>query len=154
MSGSFKSYRDLQVWQKAMPLVTGIYRATAKFPSEEKFGIVSQIRRSAVAIPSNIAEGHARQGPAEFRHHVSIAMGSVAELETQLIISRNLSFLADATVEDFLGKLDIIGKMLRGLQKSLERRKAKGVKPQHSTLKPLASSPQSQASSENGLEEV
>jgi four helix bundle protein len=117
--GSLKSYRDLQVWQEAMPLAKDIYQATASFPSEERFGIVNQIRRSAVAIPSNIAEGHARHGRAEFRHYISIAMGSIAELETQLILSKELGYAAGTAVDDFLRRLDVIGKMLRGLQKSL-----------------------------------
>ena len=124
MGDSFKSYRDLEVWQKAMALVRGIYDVTDGYPGEEKFGLVSQIRRSAVSIPSNIAEGHARAGTAEFKHFVSIAMGSVAELETQIILSGDLGHVNGAAGANLLNQLDIIGKMLRGLHKSLKIRKS------------------------------
>jgi len=120
--GTFKSYRDLEVWQKAMALAKNIYRATVDFPSEERFGLVNQMRRAAVSIPSNIAEGHARSGAREFQRFVSIALGSVAELETQVILSTDLSYLVNQTKEDLLRQLDTVGKMLRGLHKSLETR--------------------------------
>ncbi len=123
MTEPLRSYRDLDVWRKAMALVQSVYRATGAFPAEERFRLVNQISRSAVSIPSNIAEGYARQGPAEFRHYISIAMGSVAELETQIIISTNLGYLEDAVKDDLLRRLDEIGKMLRGLQNSLPERK-------------------------------
>jgi four helix bundle protein len=116
---SFKSYKDLEVWRKAMSLVKAIYIATAAYPSEEKFGLVSQMRRAAVSIPSNLAEGHARSGGGEFKHFISIAMGSVAELETQTILSVDLNYMAESTGRDVLSRLDEVGRMLRGLYKSL-----------------------------------
>jgi four helix bundle protein len=116
---AFKSYRDLAVWQRAMDLAKNIYRATAHFPNEERFGLVNQMRRAAVSIPSNIAEGHARSGAREFQRFVSIALGSVAELETQVILSTDLGYLENQTKEDLLLQLDTVGKMLRGLHKSL-----------------------------------
>lgn len=119
MDKVFKSYRDLEVWQKAMILAREIYQVTLRFPSEEKFGMVNQMRRAAVSIPSNLAEGHARSGTNEFRHFVSIAMGSVAELETQVILSTDLGYLKTQAKESLLKQLDTIGKMLRGLHKSL-----------------------------------
>lgn len=131
MSNSFKSYKDLsewippgEVWQKGMTLVKDVYKVTADFPGEEKFGLVNQVRRAAVSIPSNIAEGHARAGTGEFKHFISIAMGSVAESETQLILSAELGYLNEAATTMLLDQLDIIGKMLRGLYKSLGTRKS------------------------------
>lgn len=119
MDKVFKSYRDLEVWQKAMTLAREIYQVTLRFPNEEKFGLVNQMRRAAVSIPSNLAEGHARSGSNEFRHFVSIAMGSVAELETQVMLSADLGYLNVKAKEGLLSQLDTIGKMLRGLHKSL-----------------------------------
>ena len=123
MSTLFKSYRDLEVWQKGMSLVKCIYQATAGLPNEEKFGLVNQMRRAAVSIPSNLAEGHARLGTGEFLHFISIAMGSVAELETQIILSADLGYLRNNIRGNLLSQLDTVGKMLRGLHKSLLNRK-------------------------------
>ena len=124
MSGSFKSYKDLEVWQKSMALVTKIYQATADFPDDEKFGLANQIRRAAVSIPSNIAEGHARSSAGEFQHFISIAMGSVAELETQIILCGELDYLNRERKNNLLNQLDTIGKMLRGLRKAILNRRA------------------------------
>jgi four helix bundle protein len=122
MNRQFKSYRDLEVWQKAMTVAKMVYQATAGFPGEEKFGLVNQMRRAAVSIPSNIAEGHARSSTVEFQRFLSIAMGSVAELETQVILSYELGYLADENQQELLKELDDIGKMLRGLYRSLGNR--------------------------------
>ena len=122
MNVTFKSYRDLDVWRKAMILTRELYEATARYPSDERFGLVSQMRRAAVSIPSNLAEGHSRSGAGEFRHFISIAMGSVAELETQVILSVDLGFLNEDIEKHLLRQLDEIGKMLRGLYKSLTAR--------------------------------
>jgi len=118
----FKSYRDLEVWQLAMTLGKQMYEITAAFPSDERFGLVNQMRRAAVSIPSNIAEGHARSSTAEFQRFIMIAMGSVAELETQVLLSLDLGFLNLDQQEQLMPKLDQIGKMLRGLHQSLARR--------------------------------
>ncbi|MCC7299719.1 MAG: four helix bundle protein, partial [Verrucomicrobia bacterium] len=88
-------YKDLEVWKKAIAVVADIYRLTASFPESEKFGITNQMRRASVSIPSNIAEGSARHHANDFIHFLRIADGSAAELETQLIISEKLGFIAD-----------------------------------------------------------
>lgn len=109
------SYKDLDVYKLTIDFVTILYACTAKFPKEEQFGLVSQMRRAAVSIPSNIAEGAARQGNKEFIHFLYIALGSKAELETQLIIASNLHFISEVDYEHLQRKLDEIGKMLGGL---------------------------------------
>jgi len=91
-----KSHRDLIVWQRALELCTAIYKTTAGFPGEEKFGLVSQMRRAAVSIPSNIAEGHGRLTTSEYRHFLGIARGSLKELETQILIARRLGYLDES----------------------------------------------------------
>ncbi len=118
----FKSYRDLEVWKKGMALAKDIYQATAGFPKDESFGLVNQMRRAAVSVPSNLAEGHARLSAGEFRRFVSIPMGSVAELETQIMLSADLGYLNDEVTSHLLEQLDAIGKMLRGLHESLSNR--------------------------------
>jgi len=111
-------YKDLIVWQKAMTLVTDVYRATQHFPKEELFGLVSQMRRAAVSIPSNVAEGQARLTHGEFRQFLGHARGSLAELETQLLISQNLSYLAAPA--QLLEQLAEVGRLLNGLLAALE----------------------------------
>ena len=127
MNQTFKSYRDLDVWKKSLELVKEIYKTTNGFPSEEKFGLVNQMPRAAVSIPSNIAEGHARLATGEFMRFISISLGSVAELETQLILSKELHFIDKPILEKFLLLLDEIGKMLRGLYKSLQKKKLEAI---------------------------
>jgi four helix bundle protein len=122
MNKSVKSYRDLEVWQKGIVLTKNVYQATGEFPAEEKFGLVSQMRRAAVSIPSNIAEGHARSSTADFQRFIMIAMGSVAELETQIIISVDLGLFSPTVSSNLLEQLDDIGRMLRGLHQALSRR--------------------------------
>ncbi len=118
-----KSYRDLDVWRLALEGAKDIYLATRSFPSEERFGLVNQMRRAAVSIASNIAEGHARSTTAEFQRFILIAMGSVAELETQVILSGELGFLAHDTKESLLASLDVLGKKMRSLHQALARRR-------------------------------
>jgi len=91
-SAPAQSFRDLQVWQKSMKLTVAVYRLTQHFPREEMFGLTSQLRRCAVSIPSNIAEGHGRINPREFRHFLLIARGSNSELQTQLELASELGF--------------------------------------------------------------
>ena len=102
-----------------MEVAKTIYSLTAKFPLDERFGLVSQIRRAAVSIPSNIAEGHARKSRIEFRQFIFIALGSLAELETQLLLSNKLDFISKEEIEGIMLQLNTLGKMLRGLSKSL-----------------------------------
>lgn len=120
---SIESYRDLEVWRKGRTLVKTIYDQTRNFPEEERFGLVSQMRRAAVSIPSNIAEGWGRHYPAEFVQFLRRANGSLAELETQLILCGDLEFLALEWVEANLRETKVLGKQLLALERSLQRRK-------------------------------
>lgn len=114
-----KSYNDLIVWRKAIELVSDIYKATQKFPKEETYGLTSQIRRCAVSVPSNIAEGQARNTTGEFLQFLGIARGSLAELDTQIIIANKLGFLSDEAVKYFREKIADINKLNNGLMKSI-----------------------------------
>ena len=114
------SYRDLKVWQLGMDLAEQVYHLTREFPKQEVYGLVSQIQRAVVSIPSNIAEGHARGSTKEFLHHLAIALGSLAELETQLILAKRLTYIEKNDLELVLSKTDEIQRMLRGLQRSLK----------------------------------
>ncbi|TJZ60115.1 four helix bundle protein [Sphingobacterium olei] len=111
------SHKDLDVWKKAIVLVSDVYRCTTAFPKEEVYSITSQIRRSAVSIPSNIAEGAARQTNKEFIQFLFIASGSCAELDTQLLIAKNLGYLNEDMYNGLLPKAEEIGKMINGLIK-------------------------------------
>ena len=115
------SHKDLDVWKKAIIFVSDIYKVTETFPNSELFGLTNQIRRAAVSIPSNIAEGAARTSLKEFNQFLSIALGSIAEIETQLIIAMNLKFIANDKYNELATKIDEIRKMLIGLKKSLNR---------------------------------
>ena len=112
-------YRDLKVWQAAMQLAEEVYRLSARFPKHEIYGLASQLQRSAVSLPSNIAEGHGRNSHKEFNHFLGIALGSLAELETQFILAQHLDYLPEEEISHALQNADEIGKMLKGLQKSL-----------------------------------
>jgi four helix bundle protein len=116
-----KSHRDLQVWQEAMGLVETCYQQTANFPARETYGLVSQIRRAAVSIPSNIAEGHGRRSLPAYLNHLSIALGSQAELETQIELSGRLKLCSESSAADIMKKAGQIGRMLHALIRSLER---------------------------------
>jgi len=109
------THHDLDVWKRSISYVTKIYELTETFPSEERFGLISQIRRSAISIPSNVAEGAARRSDKEFLQFLYISLGSVAELETQLIISNNLKFMESS--DQLLSELNEIKKMTLGLIK-------------------------------------
>ena len=116
---SLKSYRDLLVWQKAMDLVVACYRITALLPKNETYGLVNQIQRAAVSVPANIAEGHGRDHLGDYLHHLSVANGSLMELETHLLLLPRLSYLKSSELGNGLRTTDEIGKMLSGLSKSL-----------------------------------
>lgn len=113
------SYKDLIVWRKSIALVKLIYRLTTHFPTEEKFGLVSQMRRSAVSVPSNIAEGQARRTTPDYVKFVSIAEGSLAELETQLIICIELEYCDSETSTEIFSLMNEVRKMLNALRRSL-----------------------------------
>ncbi len=112
-------FKELKVWLKAIELVTIIYAKTSNFPKEELYGITSQIRRSSISIPSNIAEGAGRKTKKEFSHFLDIARGSSFEVETQLLISKNLNYISEQSFEELTSELEEIQKMITGLQKSL-----------------------------------
>lgn len=115
-----KTHKDLDAWNLSIDLVTDIYSRTKQFPSEEKFGLTNQIRRAAVSIPSNIAEGAARNSNKEFIRFLYIALGSAKELETQLIISLNLKFISKEHFDVLNSQLEVISKLLIGLIKYLK----------------------------------
>lgn len=115
-----KTHRDLKVWNDSIEFVTKIYKVTYNFPKEELFGITSQMRRAAISIPSNIAEGAARTSKKEFSNYLSIALGSASELETQLIISKNLQYLNIELFNTIIQDLNNLQRMIGGLMKSIK----------------------------------
>ena len=119
---SLSSYRELIVWQKSMDLTVKIYRLTRQFPAEERYGITSQMRRAAASIPANIAEGQARRSTGEFLQSLGVARGSLAELETFLILSTRLDMITPDNSERLLSDCIEINKMLNALIKSLTTR--------------------------------
>jgi four helix bundle protein len=114
-----QSFRDLVVWQRAMQLTVAVYRLTQNFPHEEQYGLTSQIRRSAVSIPSNIAEGQGRLSVGEFKQFLGIARGSNFEVQTQLEIARALNFGSSASIDEAEGLSHEVGKMIYGLLESI-----------------------------------
>src|SRR5438477_6001033 len=122
MENKSQSYKDLNVWQKGIELAKLIYTLTARFPTEEKFGLVSQMRRAAVSIPSNIAEGQARHSTGEFIQFISNAEGSVAELETQIEIAVDLMYCTPAQKERAPSLAEEVRKMLNGRRRKLQSR--------------------------------
>ena len=120
---SMKNHKDLEVWKKSVAFVTEIYRISKSFPKEEIYGLTSQLRRAAVSIPSNIAEGAARQSNKDFERFLFISLGSISEVETQLIISKNLEYLNENEFETLQNKLIEMRKMLLGLIKYFDNQK-------------------------------
>ena len=119
---AIQSYRELEVWKISMDLADKIYDITETFPKNEMYGLASQIRRAAVSIPSNIAEGSARSGTKELLYFINIARGSLAELETQLILSERRKYIDSDTLEQLISIANSVGKMLTRLYQSLERK--------------------------------
>ena len=117
---TLKSYRDLETWKQSINLVEKIYRVSRAFPPDERFGLTSQVRRAAVSVPSNIAEGAARSTTGEYLQGLSVASGSLAEVETQIIIANRLDMLILKDMETLLGQAEAISKMMGGLKRSLE----------------------------------
>lgn len=110
-----QSYRQLLAWQKAMELVRDIYRVTKSFPRDEAYGLTSQLRRATVSVPSNIAEGQARYSRREFYRFLQVARGSLAEMETQIMIATSLEYLTPTTARLLLSKASELGRILNGL---------------------------------------
>jgi len=118
----YATYRDLKVWQKAMELVTAIYTSTQEFPKSETYGLTGQMRRAAVSIPSNIAEGQGRRLEGDFQHFLRNARGSLLELETQVLIAQNLRYLTQAQTEVLVARCSEVGRILNGLIGSLRKK--------------------------------
>ena len=109
------SHKDLLVWQRSMDLVETVYQLTGGFPAAEQWGLISQMRRAAISVPSNIAEGYGGQATGEYRHHISISRGSLLELETQILLAIRLKYLQSAEVVFLLKEVDEISRMLATL---------------------------------------
>ncbi|HEX3045608.1 MAG TPA: four helix bundle protein [Bacillota bacterium] len=107
-----KSYQDLIVWRKSMDLVEAIYQITNRLPNTEQWGLISQIRRAVISIPSNIAEGFGRLSPGEYKHFLLISRGSLMELETQLILCKRLGYINQIEMDNLLAKTEEVGKIL------------------------------------------
>lgn len=113
--------KELNIWKKSMTLTLEVYNAVKKFPKDEKFGLTSQIKRSAVLIPSNIAEGAGRNNKGEFIHFLGISNGSSFELQTQILLANKLKFISNETSNSILNKIDEVQKMNYGLQSKLKK---------------------------------
>jgi four helix bundle protein len=118
-----RPHQNLEAWSKAVELVTEIYRRTERFPKEERYGLTSQIRRAAISIPANIAEGAGRRSQKEFVHFLSNSQGSASELETELIIANRLGYLDETTFAQLISELERIGRLITGLSRHLSRPK-------------------------------
>ena len=119
---NIRSYQELKVWQKSMDLVVSCYGVCKTFPTVERYGLTSQLQRAAVSIPANIAEGKHRQHTKEFLQHLSIASGSLAELETHLLIASRLDYISKQNIFSLLEQTTEISKMIYGLRKSLKQK--------------------------------
>lgn len=117
-----RNYRDLAVWQHGMDIVLAIYKVTKQFPDDERFGLTSQLRRAAVSVPANIAEGHARSSTKDYLRHISIAIGSLAETATFIELAGRLNYGNIGELRKIFEMTNEERRMLRALQKSLRRR--------------------------------
>ena len=115
MAEKVKSYRELLIWQKGIELVKEIYRLTKIFPKEEIYALCGQLRRSAVSVPSNIAEGQARQHTGEFKQFLFVALGSLAEIDTQLVVANTLGYLTSKELDKMSERIEELRKITRGL---------------------------------------
>jgi four helix bundle protein len=122
MDQPIRSHRDLRVWQRAIDLVERSYRVTDSFPKSETYGLSSQLQRAAVSIPANIAEGHGRKSTGAYLHHLSIAYGSLSELETHIVIAQRLGYVTSEHTESLVSLLEETRRMLAALIRSLEDR--------------------------------
>jgi four helix bundle protein len=116
------SYRELKVWRMGMQIVVAVYDVTGKFPADERFGLTSQLRRCAISIPSNIAEGHARGATKDMIRFLGIARGSLAELETQLILAQQLGMASKDAIDALMRMSDEESRMISGLRRPLRRK--------------------------------
>jgi four helix bundle protein len=125
VASGVRSYRDLLVWQKGMDLAAEVYRLTRSWPKEELYGLTSQVRRAAAAIPANIAEGYGRQSTASYAQFLKIARGSLKEVETHLLLAERVGITAEESCANALQAADELGRMLGGLITSLSKGSAK-----------------------------
>jgi len=123
-----RPHHRLEAWSKAVELVTNVYRRTEGFPKEERYGLTSQIRRAAVSIPANIAEGAGRRSQKEFAHFLSNSQGSASELETELIIAHRLGYLDEASFSLLVSEVERIGRLITGLSRHLTKPRSLQVK--------------------------
>ena len=121
---TIRSYRDLDAWQVGMELLLVIYKVASRLPQIERYELASQLRRAAVSIPSNVAEGQAYGSSGRYLHHVRVALGSVAELDTQLEATMRIGYLTEQALRDAIQLVDRTGKLLHGLERSLKLRQA------------------------------
>lgn len=126
---AIQNYQDLKVWQRSKELAKEIFRLTYDFPKEQQYVLVSQMQRSALSIPSNIAEGRSRHSKNDFIYHLNVAKGSLAELETQIIIAYELNFIQKSNADIILVECSEITRMLYGLKDSLTQPKSYNLKP-------------------------
>jgi four helix bundle protein len=124
-----RSFRDLRVWQAGIDLVRQVYELTSKLPRSEVYGLASQMQRAAVSIPSNIAEGHARESTKEYLQHLSIAQASLAELETQIEIGKQLKYISEDNASRLIEKISSLGRQLFALRNALTNPRAKVASP-------------------------
>src|SRR5262245_40542062 len=121
-SGTIRSYRDLIVWQDSMDFVVSIYRVTSRFPREERYSLVDQLRRASVSVPSNIAEGHGRSRTGDYMRYLSVSVGSLHEIETQIQIGARLGYISEELQKELLDSSSAIGRKLGALIRALRRR--------------------------------
>jgi four helix bundle protein len=129
MPGEIRSYEDLDVWQRGIDLAVRLYGVAGILPQTERYEMSSQIRRAAVSIPSNVAEGHARRHPKPFLNHVNIALGSLAETVTCLVVAQRVGFISTERLHEERLEIDRVGQLLHGLVRALEDRIEKLSRP-------------------------
>jgi four helix bundle protein len=122
-----KSYSDLIAWQKSMDLVQIVYETVRAFPKEEIYGLTSQLKRAVISVPSNIAEGQGRKSTREFLHHLSIAYGSLMEVETQILIAARLGYLSREGAESITGQTAEVGRLINGLSNALNNKQVEAI---------------------------
>lgn len=130
-----QNYRDLKVWQKSMDLVERIYQLSETFPSKQQYILISQIQRAALSVPANIAEGRSRHSQNDFIYHLNIARGSLAEVETFILIALRLNYVSEAETEKLMALANEVTRMLHGLKASLKS----SVKAETYNLEPITS---------------
>jgi four helix bundle protein len=122
MEGKISTYKDLIVWQKSIQLVTDIYALTKTFPSDERYGMVSQLNRAVISVPSNIAEGWGRELSKNYLQFLRVSQGSLMEVETMILISKNLGYINETNFKELNKKIEEVGKILQGLIKSVQQK--------------------------------